>query len=504
MMLCGRPFRGLQAALALCFLSSSVAALQDPPTAITAALDVDYVEIDLVITDKSGQPVRGLGPADFEILEDKKKVPITNFYFADGGEQGRPRNGLKVIIYVDNFNIRQASRNLVLSAMLDFFGDRMSDGELEVMIASYDGTVQVRQKLSLDFAEVKATLEQLRGEEAFGSRRDEQLQRASFGFQQLRTYAGEVFQDTNATLDALSYFVATLGGIAGHKSLFYISDGLIMTPLSRSLRNNYQGLVSTVAAFDLTERYEQLTALANTNRVTFYPINAHHADAVGGARREVDDITKGVRLLADATGGIFLTTHRSTSSFLEEFGRDFGAYYSIGFTPRERTDGTYHAIRVKLKRKGLRMRSGSGYVYRSPLGRFADRTIGAILLGGSENLHELEIQVDSQKRRQDGTYDISLVLLVPIEKLTLLEAAGFYGASARFSIAVLTSSGMTPLQILQVPLRIPASDLDAVRLQPYAARVNLRLPEGSNVIAVGLWDQPSGQTSFLTQELILQ
>jgi len=48
--------------------------------------DVTVVEVDVVVTDKSGRPVRGLRREDFEIFEDGSPVEIATFSAVDAPE----------------------------------------------------------------------------------------------------------------------------------------------------------------------------------------------------------------------------------------------------------------------------------------------------------------------------------------------------------------------------------------------------------------------------------
>lgn len=64
------------------------AAQNPPPGAFFESIDVNVVNVDVFVTDKKGNLVSGLKREDFEILEDKKPVQITNFYaVADGKSQ---------------------------------------------------------------------------------------------------------------------------------------------------------------------------------------------------------------------------------------------------------------------------------------------------------------------------------------------------------------------------------------------------------------------------------
>src|SRR5687768_16681677 len=48
-------------------------------------INVRVVNVDVYVTDKQGNRVRGLQQEDFEIRENGKPIQITNFYAVDGG-----------------------------------------------------------------------------------------------------------------------------------------------------------------------------------------------------------------------------------------------------------------------------------------------------------------------------------------------------------------------------------------------------------------------------------
>src|SRR6266576_7333601 len=60
--------------------SQNAAPLPQPPT---FRLNVEYVEVDAVVTDRDGQFVRGLAKEDFQIFEDGKPQPISTFAVVD-------------------------------------------------------------------------------------------------------------------------------------------------------------------------------------------------------------------------------------------------------------------------------------------------------------------------------------------------------------------------------------------------------------------------------------
>ena len=50
-----------------------------PPPPVTFAVEVGYVEVDAIVTDRNDQPVRDLRREDFTVLEDGKPQPIDLF-----------------------------------------------------------------------------------------------------------------------------------------------------------------------------------------------------------------------------------------------------------------------------------------------------------------------------------------------------------------------------------------------------------------------------------------
>jgi VWFA-related protein len=82
----------LTAGTALLWLTVAVAPVvpQNSETdSFVESIDVELVNVDVWVTGPKGDPVTGLEAADFEILHDDEKVPITHFTEARGGAQRR-------------------------------------------------------------------------------------------------------------------------------------------------------------------------------------------------------------------------------------------------------------------------------------------------------------------------------------------------------------------------------------------------------------------------------
>src|SRR5437660_7646712 len=105
-----------QTLIVLVFLAIPLFA-QTPP--LIEKIDVNVVNVDVTVTDRAGNPVRGLTRDDFEVFEDGKLQKISNFYAVenlDGRAEARPisqeeRFRRKVLVIVDNVTTTRFNRD---------------------------------------------------------------------------------------------------------------------------------------------------------------------------------------------------------------------------------------------------------------------------------------------------------------------------------------------------------------------------------------------------------
>ncbi|MFL6194468.1 MAG: hypothetical protein ACJ75H_09875, partial [Thermoanaerobaculia bacterium] len=125
-------------------------------------VNVSVVNIDAYVTDKKGNAVKGLTKDDFQLFENGRPVEITNFYAVNDGKAVNPRPApepppaataqapaptppsaaeptldsvtpedqkLRLVIYIDNFNLRPFNRNRVMRELRAFIGNKLSPGD---------------------------------------------------------------------------------------------------------------------------------------------------------------------------------------------------------------------------------------------------------------------------------------------------------------------------------------------------------------------------------------
>lgn len=371
---------------------------------------------------------------------------------------------------------------------------------------------------------------------------------------EMQTHAQNERQDLDRNLDALEAMVTSLAGVPGRKALVYLSEGLPMHPLDSAVETLHSRLGAgpnatnaddlmehdpgasglsngnlrdgvsrdtamperdstmevnrlqqAVGPYDATDRFLELTGIANTHRVTLFPIKAPAGDAsaadarvVGRGSPEISDRREGLEYLATATAGLASSSGVDASGFIATARRSTVAHYSLGFEPGKKKEGAYTPLRLEVKRRGLQVRYRAGYFTRGFDTRLADRLLAVVTVGLSENELGLEADVHWQERQDDGSYKVQLRVMFPIRALTLVENNGVHEASARVVATALDARGrLLPVKHMDVPLRVPAAELAGALEQFFGAVVELDLPAGEQTVAVGLWDRAAGRGAFI-------
>jgi VWFA-related protein len=342
---------------------------------------------------------------------------------------------------------------------------------------------------------------------------------------QIKTYSAERYLSNKATIENLSRFVDMLSGTKGRKALIYVSDGLELRPgealfqawdeKRRSSGGDVAGFVnieSEAREFDATGEFEALGKRANASQVTFYTVlaaggqNQSLTPAERGAffdygssstlgqvwndrfeAVEASNFRGSMQILAESTGGISTLNTAAFGSALKRLKRDLDTYYSLGFEAAD--DSENHRIKVKVKEDKLRVRHRESYRNKTPDERMADRTLAALLLESEENPLQVDISFGDEQKDDKGRFLVPIMVKFPLSSLLLLPQEKFH--EGRVSIYVSArdqKGGLSPVQKMPAPIRIPNDKLLTALGQVAGFRVTLLLNEGEHKVAVGVRD----------------
>lgn len=111
------------AAVALAMLAASSGSAQK-----SAPPSVDLVEIDVVVTDRSGQHVPGLKREDFEVKEDGDVVDIKTFTAVSSGGSTQLDDARSVVILLDDMSMSPMAENSI-KALANYVAAFAGDGD---------------------------------------------------------------------------------------------------------------------------------------------------------------------------------------------------------------------------------------------------------------------------------------------------------------------------------------------------------------------------------------
>ncbi|HEY3570160.1 MAG TPA: VWA domain-containing protein [Thermoanaerobaculia bacterium] len=530
-------------------------------------INVGVVNVDVYVTDKKGNPVTGLSKNDFQLLENGRPVEITNFYAVNDGKAVTPLTAieteatapapgappaaepekvqtpedqrLRLIVYIDNYNLRPFNRNRVMRELRAFLGQKLGKDD-QMMLATYDRELHIRHGFTSDPSLIAAGMLDIekisaQGVHADSDRRDvlqkiadSQSVAEAEGY--AHSYAENTFNDLSFSLDSLKKMVDALAGMPGRKAVVYVSDGLQMIAgqdvfyaVQAKYGEQSTSMTSTLE-YNVARRLDELTAQANANRITFYTIDAAglrpyestsaENQGPGASAPGMSQLVDSVRIsnlqstlqtLAEKTGGVAILNTNDATPKLEKVATDFKTYYSLGYTPPHFGDGRYYKLDVKLKnRKDLQVRHREGYRDKSTEALMSDGTLAALNFPFEQNPLGVSLELGQPRPRDDGFYLVPVLVRIPIGKLQLIphEQTQTEDARVRLFIAALDSAGGTSdVQQAPVPISIPTKDLAAAQKKQYVYSVTLLMRPGEQRVSIGVRDDVGAQACFLSRSL---
>ena len=562
------PLRALLAAFLLLTLPAALPAVAQEETAepseelFLERVSVDIVNVEVYVTDKQGEPITGLTREDFLVTEDGRPVEVVNFYrVADGRPSAEfapavetaaeepeaeaeaeapapPRPArleeeivvpesqrLHLIIYVDNFNIHPLNRNRVFSRLRRFLRDTVR-GDDQVMVASYERSLHIRQPFTGYASTVNQVLfdiEKMSGSavERESERSDalkeiyetDSVHKALF---RAKTFAeNQQFEMDNA-LDALDEMLDSLAGLPGRKMLIHLSDGIPMVPgqdLYQAIQQRFSDNTALGEAFtrDMSRRYVRLIARANSNRISFYTIDAgglRTRSGMGAENPAVNNMTPTsfvavdrmrssnlqgtLKMMANRTGGRAILNTNDVSAGLAQVASDFDNYYSLGYRAPLGNRGRYHKIEVRLRdpEKGLTVRHREGYRDKSPELRMQDSITAFLVHDYSSNPLGVSIDLGQQTPAGEGRINVPFRVRIPLERVVLLPRGEVYEARLTIYFGATDAKGRdAPMQDLPLALRIPASSVEMARRDEVARVIEATMRPGPHKLVVGVRDE---------------
>ena len=386
---------------------------QQPPPADPAQppvfrTGINFVRVDVIISDKAGNPIADLSQADFDVTEDGKPQKIETFKLVklDGGrgdaikdppreirtdydeEMEAARDDVRLFaIFLDDYHVRKGASLASRNQLSRFIETQLGPSDMVGVMYPLESTASVR--MTRNHSAVMRGLAQFEGRKYdYTPRNMYEEQYANYPTETVERIRNQV------SLSALKSLIVHMGSLKeGRKTLIVVSEGYtyMVPPQMRNANAQLPGLGNPNAhnpmagtndinedraawslGMDMDSDLREVYDTANRNNVAIYAV-----DPRGLATFEFD-INEGVglqtdtkylnstmdslRMLSENTDGRAIVNRNDLVAGMKQITRDASAYYLIGYNSSQApADGKFHEIKVRVKRPGVQVRARKGY-----------------------------------------------------------------------------------------------------------------------------------------------
>jgi VWFA-related protein len=370
---------------------------------------INFVRVDVIVTDKNGNQVADLQQADFEVSEDGKPQAIETFKLVrlDGGmssaaneppreirtdydeESEAAREDVRLFaIFLDDYHVRRGASMSVRNPLTRFVEAQLGPSDMVGVMYPLESTSSVR--MTRNHSAVVRGLQQFQGRKYDYTPRNQFEERYAY-------YPTEIVERirNQVSLSALKALIVHMGSLKeGRKALIVVSEGYsnALPPQMRNPNAQFPGAGNPNAfnpgagandpnedryrffsSVDLQSDLREVYDTANRNNVSIYAVDPR---GLPGFEFDIDErvgslqvdsqylnaTMNTLRELAENTDGRAIVNRNDLDVGMKQITRDSSAYYLIGYNSSQSpADGKFHEIKVRVKRPGIQVRARKGY-----------------------------------------------------------------------------------------------------------------------------------------------
>ena len=505
---------------------------------------VELVEVDVLVTDRAGLPIRDLKREEIQVLEDDQPQAISTFESIDipwnPGEpysartaapdvrsNAAPFNGRLYMIVIDDLHV-SPQRSVLSRALARGFVERSVGRDDLACIQVTSGRKDRVQDFTNNRVALFNSIDRITG------RRVQTPTVARLGESQIGdTVRPNVDSEANlrimqarVALSSLTRLASSVGSIRGRrKAMVVIGEGTDfnmndpMASASRELRDSMQTLLDT----------------ANRSNVSIYTVDPRGltlaadqaVDLIGVESRDdvlwvqqgseglLNDLKvsqEGLQRISEGTDAFSVINQSDFRTAFDRVRRDNSTYYVVGYTPSNpRREGKFRSITVHVTRPGAVVRARKGYtegrkaevVLPEPAADAAASPALRDALGSPLPVPGLVMAAAAAPFRGPGR-DASVSFIIQLDGHTLefIKGEEHYTGQVEFAIVAVDNSGVTRgAHFTTVDMPLKPSTYAGVDRTGVVLQQRLALPPGVYQVRIGVRDTISGRVGSFRYDL---
>jgi VWFA-related protein len=542
----------LIALILLCLVGSGLTARQEPARqqpGVTFRVEVNFVELDAVVTDAQGNFVRDLTKDDFELFEEGEPQSIAAFTLVDLPIR-RPDppltrespiepdvtsnlevfDGRVMVLLLDDLqtDVRRSAR--VRAAARQFVQRFVSENDLVAVIHTGSGA-RAGQEFTSSKARLLAAIDRFHGQKlpsATLARLDDyyaqRIRATDQAIQARDTLEAERAHKARSSLNVLEAVAQYLSNIRGRrKAVVWFGEGI-----DYDIYQVFENKSATVVREDMRKAIETATRAG----VSFYGVDPR---GIGAGLDQVIDIPnlpvdEGVdfgpgplleevrraqdmlRTMSAETGGFAIVNHSDLNAAFARIIEENSSYYLLGYYPsNDKRDGRFRKVEVRVRRPGLKVRWRDGYT--APKGRASTSSDLGAKTGASPEVRaalDSPIPVSGLPMRvfaapflgPSRKAAVAVVVEFNPDAFAFVEQNGTHDEELELVILPVDAAGR-PLEGVRtvVPMRVQKASLDLLRANGFAMAQRLDLSPGKYQLHVAARTSNARRTGAVRYDL---
>ena len=487
------------------------------PDLFDEVIDVRVVNLEVVVTDRSGKRVPDLDPQDFELYVDGVLQDVQ--YFSEirngqaearddqaatlpGVDPGQPV-GTNFLVYIDdNHTLWHIRKPLIENLIDDLEAMRPQD---RMAIVVHRGT---RLEQLTDWTSDKSVLEQslsrLLDKSDFGGALKSRLRTARLagtrGRSKLRSVSddgvgivdNEVFNESselaNQGLERFRSFaareaeidldLAVAGVVATLRSFSKPQGRKVMLMMAGDWPiGAFRG--DTLTFTNDLEITRPMVETANLLGFTLYPIWSS----------KTADTWRSSTLIsfAEDSGGLALFKPKQ---LFEDVVADTDSYYWLGFSPNFARDDGRRDLDIRVKRPGLTVRSRDSFLDMSRSAQLTMMAQSALFFGTESTPSAVRLEFGEPTRFGLRKMDVPVEIFIPLDEITTIPVRGQDIAQLELRMATVDSNGQQA-KIPTIPITLRGENREG---DYFRYTVSLHLRRRPHELVVAVHDPISGKT----------